>query len=209
MRRTRPDCNAHGHGHRERQDSHGGERAAGMAAGYHGEPRRPAQRGVVLEDPLLEAAQVRPPFHGEFLDKAAADGLVRGEGVGLPTGSVEGEHQRCGQALSLRMFGGELFKLGNQLRAPAHAQFGVDPVFQRGQPFLFEPPDLALREWLVGQVGQGRASPQRERGGQLPRNACGVTGIGGLAGVRGPAPELFDVELARCDTQDVPARPPR
>ena len=52
----------------------------------------------------------------------------------------------------------------------AGRQVGLDRQLGRLQAQLLQPPDLGARERLVGQVGQSRAAPQRER---LPRLAVG------------------------------------
>ena len=55
---------------------------------------------------------------------------------------------------------------------PPQPQVGVDARLDGGQPPLLQVRDLPLRELLVGEVGQGGASPQRERLGVGLRRAC-------------------------------------
>ena len=90
----------------------------------------------------------------------------------------------------------------------AQPKLSIDPVLHRGQPSLFQAPDLVLRERLVGKVGQGWAPPQREPRRQFPCGARGVTGTSGPAGVCHQALELLDVKFARRDVQDVTPRLP-
>ena len=45
----------------------------------------------------------------------------------------------------------------------AELDVGGDPLLERVEPQLFQPPDLALRELLARQVGEGGAAPERER----------------------------------------------
>ena len=48
-------------------------------------------------------------------------------------------------------------------RVPAERELGLDALLERGQPHLLEPLDRDLRERLVGEVGERRAAPERER----------------------------------------------
>ncbi len=45
---------------------------------------------------------------------------------------------------------------------PPALEVGVDPLLERGEAQLVEPPDLALRESLVGEVGERRPAPERQ-----------------------------------------------
>ena len=45
----------------------------------------------------------------------------------------------------------------------AERQVRLDPVLERGEPEVVEPPALVLRERLEGDVGECRATPQGER----------------------------------------------
>jgi hypothetical protein len=65
----------------------------------------------------------------------------------------------------------ELFELADHLLVTAECKVCLEPVFQRGEPQLVEPPDLLLRERLVGEVGEGRSPPESERLLQPPRSA--------------------------------------
>ena len=45
----------------------------------------------------------------------------------------------------------------------AELDLGLEPVFKRRQAELLEPRDLLLQERLVGEIGEGRPAPERER----------------------------------------------
>ena len=73
-------------------------------------------------------------------------------------------------------------------------QVGLDALFEAGQSQLLEAGDLALRERLVGEVGQRRPAPERERLAQLGGGARGIA-----AGERSPT--LFEEALEPVSVQ--------
>ena len=105
------------------------------------------------------------------------------------------------------MLGDQPLELGHDVGVAAERQVGVDALLQRRGVPLLEPGDLGLRERLVGNVGQRRPAPQRERLAQ-PRGGVG----GSLARerlatlVREPL-ETIHVELAVLHLEHVAAAP--
>ena len=79
---------------------------------------------------------------------------------------------------------------------PAAFEVGGDARLERRQPTLLEPRRLGLGEGLVGNVGERRAPPERER---LPERVRLPRG--------GKPLEALDVELVRLDPDDVAGRP--
>jgi hypothetical protein len=69
----------------------------------------------------------------------------------------------------------------------AERQLGLDQLLERCDPEVVEPGDLALGEWLVGEVCKGRATPQRERILERRHRALWATG-GELAPALGEKP---------------------
>ena len=67
------------------------------------------------------------------------------------------------QALAQRMLGDERLELAHQLAMTPVRELRVDRLRERSQPQLLQATDLRRRERLVGNVGQRRATPQRER----------------------------------------------
>ena len=67
------------------------------------------------------------------------------------------------QALAERVLGDERLELADELAVRAGGELGLDRAFERAQPLLLEPPDRGRGERLVGDVGERRAAPQRER----------------------------------------------
>ena len=68
------------------------------------------------------------------------------------------------QPLACRMLSYERLELGDQRGVMTEREVGLDAVLERDQPQLLEPRDLVLRERLVGEIGQRRPAPERERG---------------------------------------------
>ena len=89
--------------------------------------------------------------------------LVGLERVGLAVGAVEGEHQLGPETLPVRVLVDERLELPDHLAVAAEHELRLDQPFERDGMQLVEPGGLALRERLVGEVGQRRAAPQRER----------------------------------------------
>jgi hypothetical protein len=129
--------------------------------------------GRLAEHLLLQLLQLGPRFDAELVDEPAPQPTVGGEGVGLPSGAVERQHQLRPQPLPEGVLGGELLQLGHHLGVAAEGQVGVDPSLSGGQAQLLEPPDGGLQGAQPGQVGEHVAPPQpqglAERGGGVGR----------------------------------------
>jgi hypothetical protein len=98
--------------------------------------------------------------------------------------------------------GGERLELAHKLSVLARGEIGVDPLLERAEAQLLELRRVCLRERLVGEVGQRRPAPQRERLAQL-RGRGGGIGAGRLRDQRLKAGQ---VELGRLDVERVAGR---
>ena len=121
------------------------------------------ERGVLREDGALERPQALAWLDPQLLDEPGPGVLIRLKGVGLPVRAVEGEHQLGSQALAVRVLLDQALELTHQLRVAAERQLRLDQQLEARDPQVLEARDLRLRERLVGEVGQRRAAPQRER----------------------------------------------
>ena len=83
--------------------------------------------------------------------------------VALPAAAIEREHRLAAQALAQRIRGDERVELSDELAVAPELQERFDPVFRRREPEVVETTDLVTREVLEGELGQRRASPERER----------------------------------------------
>ena len=130
------------------------------------------------EDHPLECAQLLARLEAELVEREPRL-LVGGERVDLPTGAVEREHLQPPQPLACRVLAGERLQLADQLGVHAELELRLDPVLERRQPQLLQPPRLGLRERLEREVGERCTAPQlrapraaraaRSRAGSLAR----------------------------------------
>ena len=87
------------------------------------------------------------------------------ERVGVAPRAVEREHELGAQALAQRLLPGQRLELAHELGMAAEREVGVDPSLQAGQAELLQAGDLGLGEGLVAEVGEGLATPERQRFG--------------------------------------------
>ena len=120
----------------------GGTAAAAVAArpsrlvaeGRPGRGRcRPVERGRLAQDVGLELAQPRAPVDPELLAQGVARGLEGAQCLGLPAGSVQGQHQQPVQPLPERVETDQLRQLGRGRGMPADGELGGQPVLESGR----------------------------------------------------------------------------
>ena len=109
-------------------------------------PPRESQGGIARQDLLVQFPQPGPGFGAEFLDEHLAGALIGGERLGLPSVTVEGEHELGVQAFPERITGDQAPQLGDHVRVPPQVQVGVDSCFQCLQPHLGQTGDLPVRQ---------------------------------------------------------------
>ncbi len=167
------------------------------------------QRRIVPKDGLLQLSQLGARFDPEPVDERAACILVGVQRLRLPPRPVERRHEVPAQALAQRVLGDECFKLPDELVVPPEREVGVDPELDRRQPDLLEPGDRRLRETLVGEVGERRASPQGQRLAQLLRPVCRQPASEQAPPLLHEALEAVEIERVRFDPDEVAGRPRR
>jgi len=116
---------------------------------------------------------VQPPKLGtgldaDLLDERGACAAVRGKGVRLAAGAVQGEHALGVQALAQGMLGDELVDSRQHLAVAPGRELLVDRRLERAGAQLLQPPDLGGRERLAPEVRQRVVVPQGERLVRLP-----------------------------------------
>ena len=158
-------------------------------------PRRPRagrarlERGVLVENRLVQLTQPRARLDAELVDQRAARRAVGLERVRLAPGPVQGHQQLPAQALAQRLLVDERLELGDELRTAAEREVGVDAVLERREPQLLQPPDLGLEERLVGR---DRRAAARARA-RAPRAACAAA-VAGSAAARAVGSEALEAE---------------
>ena len=139
------------------------DRARRLGAGpVSGARRHDVQLRILSEDRPLEAPQRRPRLDPERLHQRLPRRPVGRQRLRLPARAVEREHQLAAQALRQRVLGDQELELADELAGAAESEVGVDAILERGEAKLLEPTDLTLRPWLVGELGEWRAAPERE-----------------------------------------------
>ena len=117
---------------------------------------------VLAEDRGLEVLELRSGFDPELFDEGRPGGPIRLQGVRLPFGAVERQHQLAARPLAERLLCNEGLELGHELVVAAEREIDVDALLEGALPKLLETQDLGLRERLVREVGERRAAPQLE-----------------------------------------------
>jgi hypothetical protein len=88
---------------------------------------------------------------------------------------------------------------------PAERELGLDPILELGRVELLEAADLMAGEFVVGELDERRAAPERERGGELGGGfgrvdlECALSLVGESLAAAEIAPEAIDQLLGRND----------
>ena len=122
----------------------------------------------------MHATQLRPRLDPDLLHQRAPRVAVGLQRLGLPPAAIQREHPLRVQPLAQRLLGHQRLELADHLAVPPGRQVTVDGQLDRGQAQLLQAADLRGGERLVGDVGQRRAAPQRQRlrAASRPRSAA-------------------------------------
>ena len=118
--------------------------------------------GILREDPRLQGAQRWAGRDPELLAQVVARALERAERLRLSAAPVQRAHELRGEALVERVVGGQRVQFRDHRLVCAQPQIGLDAQLQGGQPECLQAAGLGLHELLEGDVGQRRATPQRQ-----------------------------------------------
>src|SRR4029450_11662862 len=80
----------------------------------------------------------------------------------LPAGTIQRQHELPAEGLAEGVVADERLELADDVAVPAELEIGLDPLFDRGELQLLEPPDLRLREVVEGELGECGAAPEGE-----------------------------------------------
>ncbi len=167
---------------------------------------RQVERGIVLQDRLLEPLQRVARVEAELVDQRDPRSLVGGERVGLAARPVERQDQQLPQALPQGMLPDQRLQLRHDLGRPAERKIRLQTQTERHEPQLLQTPDLVAGERLVLDIGQSRAPPEHER---APKHTACL--FRGATGDQRPAPveqalESVQVEGAGLDVKHITGR---
>ena len=119
--------------------------------------------GILLEDAPLELLQRGRGLEAERLDERGAPRPEPLQGVRLPPGAIQGDHQLAAQSLVERIVEHELLELGHELRAAAELELGPEAPLRDREAQIAQALDHGTGERLEREVGERRAPPLRER----------------------------------------------
>ena len=161
------------------------------------------ERGVVAQDRALEPSQLRPRLDADLGEQRGARRVKGRQRIGLLPAAIEGEHELPGEPLAGRGLGHELSQLAGERDVAARGQVGLDAVLEGGEPLLLEARDLRLRERLEREIGERRATPQRQRLAQDRRRVLGPPAGQRATPLLHEAREAIRVELVGADAQAI------
>src|SRR5437868_1034155 len=118
-----------------------------------------SQRGILLQDALQQALQLRPRFHTELIDQSLSGALIHVRCFGLASRAVERQHQLSTQALSKRVPVDKRNELADQRFVPTQRQLRFDPLFYCMHPELGQASSLPEGERLGGEILERRPAP--------------------------------------------------
>ena len=139
-----------------------------LAAGKHLRFRRSLQlkRRVLTQYRSLESSQRRARLEPQFLEEQGTRIAKHVEGFRLPSGAIQRNHEEASEPLPERIPRNGLVKPADKLRVEAESQLGLEPILDRLDPIFLQHDDRALSERFVHEIGERRATPQRESGRQ-------------------------------------------
>ena len=121
----------------------------------------------MAEDLGLKLAQLGARLDAELVDETGAGSLIHVQSLRLPARTVQRDHELPQEALAQRVLGDEPLELADDVAVATELEIGVDPLRERGEAELVQPPDLRLREVLERELARARSPPQLERAHEL------------------------------------------
>ena len=131
--------------------------------------------------------------------------LVGLERVRLAVAAVEREHQLRSQVLTVGVRGDQSRQAPHDVGVAPAQQIEFDLLLERARPQLVQARDLGLGEGLVGDVGQRRAAPERERALQRVGSLVEAARVQVAAALGDEPLEATRVQMLRIDLEAVAA----
>ena len=164
---------------------------------------RDDQNRILVEDLPLQLLQRRARLDSKLVHQSPSPIGVDVQGLRLPTGAVQRQHQKPTQTFLVRMSRDELFQFAEELEMLSELQPRFCPVRQGCKAELIQPRRFRRRERLVPEVRQRLAPKQLQRLPEALRSPRRIV----LAPRFGQeAFEPMDVDGGRVDAQPVSRR---
>ena len=135
---------------------------SGASAGF----RTGVELEALSQDLAFEGLDGRAGFQTQLVGQDPAETLVGGEGVGLTSQSVQGQHLQADQALPEEVFADQPLDRGQGDRRTVGGQLGVGELLGHVQAGAVQADGGDTGKVPVGEIGQGRATPERQGGGE-------------------------------------------
>jgi hypothetical protein len=142
----------------------------------------------------LEVPELRTRLGHQILVQRRARPVVRREGIGLPTGAVQGEHQLGPEPLAVWEFGDEPLELIDQLTRAPELELSLDLRFERVSTKLIEANRFGMERSLIGQIAEGTAMQERERSADRLRGSSISPPLKGSEALTGQPLEAVSVD---------------
>lgn len=145
---------------------------------------------------MFQVLERAPGFETELGVQHLAGAVVDHERLALLTAAVERQHQLAAQPFTVGLRIDDGLQFTDQLMVSAQAQLGLVQILHDGSPGAFQGAQVRPVDSGLGQVGQYRPPPQRQRFAQRDG--------GGFPGARGEfGPALLAQALERVQVDGV------
>ena len=155
----------------------------------------------------MQVLQLGTRLDADLFDQRSPGCAVRLERLGLAPAAVERQHLQAAQALAQRVLGDQRLELRGDGRVAAERELRRDPVLERRDPELVETGGLGLRKRLERQVGERRATPERQSLAEQLRGTLGLVAAERPLALGEQALEPRQIEVLVLDPELVAARP--
>ena len=159
---------------------------------------------LVAQYGALERSELLARLETELLGEIGSRPPVGGECVGLSLGAVEGQHELAPEALAQRFLFDEALELRDTRDMAAQRELGLDALLHANKAELVEPSRFEREDAAVVDVGERRATPQGEPGGETIRSESGGAASKCFATLGEKSFEAGYVEPVCLDLEDVP-----
>ena len=158
------------------------------------------------QDPLLHPLDRRRRREPELLVEEDPKPLVRPEGLGVSSGSVQGQHQQLAGPFPHRVLADGRVEERDHIRCPSGCQLGRRQGLDGIEMEVLQPADVGLCELVVGKVGQRRTPPELECSAEDGRAVVEPVGLDGPCSLLDQPLEPAGVDRVRIDVQLVAGR---
>ena len=155
----------------------------------------------------MKRAEALAGFDAELLDQSVTGGAERGERVGLPAASVEGEHLQLDEVLGERVGEDERVELTQDLALATELEIELDALHGCLEPLLLEPSALGGEDAVEDNTAQRLPAPEPQAGVDLGSGRRRLTGFARLACPPDGRVPLVKVAIAAARVEHVAIAP--